>query len=124
MDNELDIQRLEREAVDSCGLEDFGEGAWREAFERLLESAKGEARLTRAGRALVAMQARDRLINRLEVQDWVARHPEVRDERIEAPLILATLPRTGQTVGGWIFDRPHGAHGGKTPYEALREKLS
>ncbi len=21
-------------------------------------------------------------------------------------------------------DRPHGAHGGKTPYEALREKLS
>lgn len=22
------------------------------------------------------------------------------------------------------FDRPHGAHGGKTPYEALRKKLS
>jgi transposase InsO family protein len=22
------------------------------------------------------------------------------------------------------FDRPHGAHGGETPYEALREKLS
>ena len=22
------------------------------------------------------------------------------------------------------FDRPHGAHGGKMPYEALREKLS
>ncbi len=22
------------------------------------------------------------------------------------------------------FDRPHGAHGGRTPYEALREKLS
>ena len=22
------------------------------------------------------------------------------------------------------YDRPHGAHGGKTPYEALREKLS
>ena len=21
------------------------------------------------------------------------------------------------------YDRPHGAHGGKTPYEALREKL-
>ena len=22
------------------------------------------------------------------------------------------------------FDQPHGAHGGKTPYEVLREKLS
>lgn len=105
MDNELDIEQLEREAVEACGLEDFGEGAWREAFERLVESAKREARLTRAGWALVAMQARDRLINRLEVQDWVARHPEVQDERIEAPIILATLPRTGQTAAGWIFDR-------------------
>ncbi len=24
----------------------------------------------------------------------------------------------------YTFDRPHGAHGGKTPYEALREKRS
>jgi hypothetical protein len=47
----------------------------------------------------------DRLVNRLEIQDWISRHPEIRDERVEAPLILATLPRTGQTAAGWIFDR-------------------
>ena len=27
------------------------------------------------------------------------------DEVVEAPLILATLPRSGQTAAGWIFDR-------------------
>ncbi len=32
-------------------------------------------------------------------------HPEVREQRVEAPLILATLPRTGQTAAGWILDR-------------------
>jgi hypothetical protein len=25
--------------------------------------------------------------------------------------------------GFYNYDRPHGAHGGKTPYEVLREKL-
>jgi len=24
----------------------------------------------------------------------------------------------------YTYDRPHGAHGGRTPYEVLREKLS
>ena len=47
----------------------------------------------------------DRLANRLEVVDWAARHPEVREQRIEAPLVLATLPRRGQTAAGWIPDR-------------------
>jgi len=101
----LDPQRLEREAMEACGLDDFGEESWREPLSRLVESAEREARLSDAGRMLVAMQLRDRLVNRLEVQDWVARHPEVHDERIEAPLIVATLPRTGQTAAGWILDR-------------------
>jgi hypothetical protein len=71
----------------------------------LLEAAEREAQLSNAGRAILRSQVLDRLVNRLEIADWVSRHPEVRDERVEAPLILATLPRTGQTAAGWIFDR-------------------
>ncbi len=89
-------------------LEDFGDGEWREALARLVESANREARLNDVGRAIVSMQLRDRLINRLEIQDWISRHPEVASEEIEAPLILATLPRTGQTAAGWILDRDPG----------------
>jgi len=37
------------------------------------------------------------------------------------------LNSKGEKLAGWErfynFDRPHGAHGGKTPYEALREEL-
>ncbi len=105
MESLFDVEPLLREARESTGLDDFGPSGWREGLERLLDAAQREARLNAAGRAILRMQIVERLVNRLEVQDWVARHPEVREQRIEAPLILATLPRTGQTAAGWILDR-------------------
>ncbi len=101
----LEITSLERDAIERTGLEDFGEGDWREALGVLLACAEREARLSETGWALLRAQLTDRLANRLEIEDWVARHPEVREERVEAPLVLATLPRTGQTATGWILDR-------------------
>ena len=35
------------------------------------------------------------LVNRLEVEQWYARHPEIDDEEIVAPLFGLGLPRTG-----------------------------
>ena len=37
------------------------------------------------------------LKNRLLVADLVARHPEIRDVRVERPIVVAGLPRTGTT---------------------------
>ena len=108
MTEHFDRRQLERSAMESTRLEDFGAGDWRDAMSRLLDAAEREARLNHAGRAILRSQVQDRLVNRLEIQDWVSRHPEVRAERVEAPLVLATLPRTGQTAAGWIFDRDPG----------------
>lgn len=105
MSSILDSEALEREVVARTGLADFGPGDWRQAMHRLLRCAEQEAQLNQAGQAILRLQVMARLVNRLEIEDWVARHPEVREERVEAPLILATLPRTGQTAAGWIFDR-------------------
>lgn len=105
MPQPFDTEQLEREAMDQTGLEDFGAGDWREAMARLLEAAEGEAQLNDAGRFMLRSQVMARLVNRLEIEDWVSRHPELRRQRVEAPLILATLPRTGQTAAGWILDR-------------------
>lgn len=105
---EFDIHALEREARQHTGLEDFGPGDWRDALTRLLEAAEIDARLNDAGRAILRAQVMDRLVNRLEIRDWVVRHPDVREQKIEAPLVLATLPRTGQTAAGWILDRDPG----------------
>jgi len=101
-----DPAAVESEAIARAGgLADFGPDTWREALRRLLASAREEADLNDVGQAALRTQVLDRLVNRLEIQDWVARHPEVREEKVEAPLILATLPRTGQTAAGWMLDR-------------------
>ena len=102
---ELDLEALANEARARVGLEDLGDADWREPLERLLDSVRSEARLTPNGWTMVRGLIVDRLVNRLEIEDWVRRHPEVRDEEIEAPIVLATLPRTGQTAAGWILDR-------------------
>lgn len=102
---DLDAEALLAEAVERTGCDDFGPGPWREGLERLLAAAEGEARLSAVGRITLRMQLLDRLANRLEVRAWLAAHPEVDALEIGAPLVLATLPRTGQTALGWILDR-------------------
>ena len=74
----------------------------------LVDSATAEARLNDVGVSILRSELLAQLINRLEIEDWVKRHPKVRDEQIDAPIVLATLPRTGQTAAGWIFDRDPG----------------
>lgn len=104
----LDLAELEHEARRHTGFEDFGAGSWRDGLAALVDSADSEAHLNPVGHAILRGEMLAQLINRLEITDWVAKHPEVRDERIAAPIILATLPRTGQTAAGWLLDRDPG----------------
>lgn len=82
----------------ATGLSDFGEDTWQEGLERLIDSATREARLNAAGRAMFDGQAVMLLMRRLEIEDWYARHPEIDDEAIVAPLMVLGLPRTGSTA--------------------------
>ncbi len=107
-DQLIDIQAIEEAARQATGLEDFGLGNWREGLEVLITAASREAKLNDMGIAILRSEILAQLINRLEIEDWTRQHPEIRNERIEAPIILATLPRTGQTAAGWIFDRDPG----------------
>ncbi len=104
----FDPDALIAEARSTTGLDDLGGDDWREGMERLLEACDREAELNALGRAIISREMVAQLRNRLEINDWVARNPAVRDEPIEAPVILATLPRTGQTAAGWLFDRDPG----------------
>lgn len=82
----------------SSGLSDFGEDGFREGLDRLTLALREEARLTEMGRAALEAQLTDHLSQRLHVEDWYARHPEIGEEEIVAPLIGLGLPRTGSTA--------------------------
>jgi hypothetical protein len=92
------VEALLERARNETGLTNFGEESFREGLERLVHSADTEARLTQMGAVAFDMSVIDLLRQRLEIEDWYARHPEIDEQEIIAPLIGLGLPRTGSTA--------------------------
>ena len=100
---DLSTQGLHAAARERIGLEDFGPPEYREALEVLLDSARAEGRMNEAGRQFLRATIVDALANRLEIQDWLTRHPEILEERIAPPIVVATGPRSGSTAAIFVL---------------------
>ncbi len=98
MTEPFDPDGLIAEARQQTGLVDLGDASFREPLIRLCASLAGEANLNAVGVATQRQRVLDILITRLRVEDWFARHPEIADEVIGAPLVICGLPRTGTTM--------------------------
>ncbi|MBW8786040.1 MAG: sulfotransferase, partial [Novosphingobium sp.] len=88
---------IERARVET-GLSDFGGDSFREGLEVLLNSARTEARLNATGEAALELQVVMLLSQRLRIEYWYRRHPEIDAKEIVAPLMVLGLPRTGSTA--------------------------
>lgn len=95
---QLDEQRLLDDALARTGLSDFGDLGFLQPLRRLLESYEAEAGLTLLGRIAARQDTVRLLSNRLRLHEDRRRHPEIAAQRIEAPLFVTGLPRTGTTL--------------------------
>jgi Sulfotransferase family len=95
---QLDSEFLISTATQATGLTDFGEHAWTEGLNRLLDALEKEAGLTDLGRMMATQEIGALLANRLRVVDWRSRAPETAMREVKAPLVIAGLPRTGTTI--------------------------
>jgi NAD(P)-dependent dehydrogenase (short-subunit alcohol dehydrogenase family) len=77
------------------GLEDYGDREFVEGLTVLADSLRNDARLNRIGHMMMSGDIVRMLANRLRFERELKRHPEILDERIEAPIIVVGLPRTG-----------------------------
>ena len=91
-------EQLLQHAADEAGLTDFGPGDFRDGLSILLESLETDGDLAPDTDATVVGDLRRRLVNRLQVEAWHAAHPEVDDIRIDGPIDINGLPRTGTTA--------------------------
>jgi hypothetical protein len=94
----LEPEALLEAARQQTGLSDFGAGP--DFFERLdvlTTSLREEGGLSAAGQVSAFGQVTSHLRNRLRLTDLLKRHPEIHDERIERPIVICGLPRTGTT---------------------------
>ncbi|HEX6312466.1 MAG TPA: sulfotransferase [Acidimicrobiia bacterium] len=87
------------------GLDDLGPESYREGLEVLVAALIDEAQLSDVGRLALESQITANLANRLRVTDWTTRHPELADERIERPVFILGMPRTGTTFLSYLFDQ-------------------
>lgn len=93
----LDAARAE------TGLTDFGEDTFLEGLEVLVRALQQEAALNSTGQAALRKMIVGLLSQRLQIEDWYRRQPEIDDERITAPLIGLGLPRTGSTALSFLL---------------------
>lgn len=94
----LQMSALLREASESTGLSDFGDPSFREPLAVLLESLDREAMLHPLGRSIMRGRILGMLKNRLRIEAIYAAHPEIEQIRIERPIVIAGLQRTGTTM--------------------------
>ncbi|WP_334000672.1 sulfotransferase [Burkholderia cepacia] len=95
----LDADGLIAEAVSRTGgLTAFGDGPYREALDVMCASLIDEAKLSERGAAMMREKLVGQLVNRLVVEDYFRRHPEIADIAIDDPLVIVGLPRTGTTL--------------------------
>lgn len=92
------VPELIAEARRSTGLDDFGDDYFREGLERFVSSLNSEITLKSGGETAVRERALTYLTNRLKIEDWYRRHPEIEDQEIVAPVFGLGLPRTGSTL--------------------------
>jgi hypothetical protein len=94
---ELTVDAVCEAAVARTGLDDFGQDDFRERLGVQLAEMDADRERTGLGRMLWFGDCVRNAANRLLIRDLLKRHPEILDMRIEKPVIVVGLPRSGTT---------------------------
>ena len=90
-------EHLIGEARRRTGLSDFGDLPFELPMRVFLEACREEAELSLFGGAAIRWDTVRFLENLLRLREEEKRSPEILDQPIEAPLVIAGLPRSGTT---------------------------
>jgi hypothetical protein len=91
--------------VQARPADDFGDDSWREGLTILVDTVESTPDVSAGGRDYVYGQFVDALWNRLRIVEYLKQHPEVSAERIERPVVVLGLPRTGTSLASYLLDQ-------------------
>lgn len=96
-------QVLERASRATGGLTNFGADDFKERLAVMLRSWEEDSGLTRGGHLTLLQHAIRVMANRLRIEDVTRRHPEILEIKIDRPIVIAGLPRSGTThLVNWL----------------------
>jgi sulfotransferase family protein len=94
---ELTVEAVVEAAVERTGLSDFGPDDFQVRLGLWLNEIDEDAGRTAFGRFTFYRDCVRYAANRLRIHDLLARHPEISDIAIVAPIVVVGLPRSGTT---------------------------
>lgn len=92
------IDALHEQAAKATGLDDFGPDDYLTPLRLLLSTFDAHGRLNPTGEQMTADAVTGILVARLLAQEGFRAHPDFAAARIEKPLIIVGMPRTGSTA--------------------------
>ncbi len=102
-------EQLLEKAIKRAGSDDFGDTTFREALDILCRSYNVDLQMTGLGQIAGRELITSALSKRLQLIEWCKKHPEVLNEKVERPLVISGLVRSGTTLGSMLLNLdPHG----------------
>lgn len=101
----LEPDALVAEARAATGLVDFGSDSYRDGLVAYCASVNEEANLNEIGGMGVQGTIVGSLSNRLRVVEYANAHPEVAEERVDAPLVVIGMFRAGTTFLSYLLEQ-------------------
>lgn len=103
----LDAEPLIQTAMRRTGLRDLGDETlfpFREGMKVFLDTAQDPAtRMTAMGRLRFSELVIQLVMTRLKVQELISKHPEILEEKVDSPIFIVGLPRSGTTHLYWTL---------------------
>ena len=94
----LNPQELINTAKNQTNLENLGNSIFLEGFYSLVNSINNEADLNEIGMQAQQHRIEGILANMLRIEESLKLNPEIVTQKIEAPVVIVGLPRTGSTM--------------------------
>lgn len=86
------------QAMEKTGMDDFGGQTFEQGLNVLIDSLNNDIDLNEGTAGYFQNQIVQILINRLEITQLVKDHPNILEEKIEKPIFIVGLPRSGTTI--------------------------
>jgi len=100
----MTFDEIVQDARTTTGLPDPEQDSWREGLEILLrDHAKADV-LSERGKNILKGRYTNALATRMRVDDYLRHHPELTRTRVERPVFILGMPRTGTTMVSYLMD--------------------
>ncbi len=110
----IDPDVLLKKAMRKTGLDDLGTEDYKEALSVLIQSINESNNFNHTGQFITSSLLYNSFENRLRLTETFKQNPEINNEKIERPIFILGLPRTGTTLLHYLLDQDDNHRSAKT----------